>query len=369
MRGLAGGRGGRRRCGVGDRPATSACSRSSSRARTTSTRSSGGPTAATTTGRRTASSTGWGGGNRWSSPSPPVRRTPRHRVRSASRWAAISTTSRPTRSIVRAVLGSRRDRCRCAARAARPPASTTRRVRSRRISSPRPPTGRAAASIWRVHAGSRACAAPTARRARRDGGTPRRTGAAARLVRSSSPAPSCANRSSCARIAAHTSPARRSRADRSRMRGPRQAASAAPRSVAGSPPAMYSSSIARNGPLTSSLPRIALMPHGAIEDHERRRRLSASITRWCRPWTSNIFPIVSLIHWRRRELVAQVRLVRTAHVVVHELGVDVPRPQEAARLHRRHQCPGRARRRLRRASAQDLPLAWRPASRARSRGT
>ena len=30
----------------------------------------------------------------------------RHRVRSASRWAAISTTSRPTRSIVRAVLGS-----------------------------------------------------------------------------------------------------------------------------------------------------------------------------------------------------------------------------------------------------------------------
>ena len=27
-------------------------------------------------------------------------------------------------------------------------------------------------------------------------------------------------------------------------------------------------------------------------------RLSASITRWCGPWTSNILPIVSLIHLR-----------------------------------------------------------------------
>src|SRR5262245_6171312 len=79
----------------------------------------------------------------------------------------------------------------------------------------------------------------------------------------------------------------------------RHAASAAPRSVAGSPSPMYSSSIARNGPLTSSLPRMALMPHTTRSRITKvGGMLSASITRWCGPWTSNIFVIVSIIHWR-----------------------------------------------------------------------
>ena len=65
------------------------------------------------------------------------------------------------------------------------------------------------------------------------------------------------------------------------------------------------------------------MPHGAIEDHERRREIECLDHTLVRALDVEHLPDrVAHPLARERELVAQVRLVRTAHVVVHELGVE-----------------------------------------------
>ena len=113
-----------------------------------------------------------------------------------------------------------------------------------------------------------------------------------------------------------------------------------PSGVAGGPPSRYSSSIARHGAVTSSLPRIALTPHTtrsritklggmlslldhlgvrALDVDDRRHRVADELA-------------------GEGERVGEVRQVRRADVVVDRLRRQaVAGPEEADLLHRRHQ--------------------------------